>query len=67
MNVKTKLLERSRILVLAEATFVSGCAGGSLSTCEKGAGIGALGGAATGGLIGAATGHPGAGQQSVES
>jgi hypothetical protein len=38
-----------------------GCAGGSLSTREKGAGIGALGGAAAGGLIGAAVGHPGAG------
>jgi hypothetical protein len=38
-----------------------GCAGGSLTTREKGAGIGALGGAAVGGIIGAATGHPGAG------
>ncbi|HEX9788126.1 MAG TPA: glycine zipper domain-containing protein [Candidatus Binatia bacterium] len=38
-----------------------GCAGGSLSTREKGAGIGALGGAAVGGIIGAAVGHPGAG------
>jgi phage tail tape-measure protein len=37
------------------------CAGGSLTTREKGAGIGALGGAAAGGLIGAAVGHPGAG------
>jgi phage tail tape-measure protein len=43
-------------------TFISvGCAGGSLSTREKGAGVGALGGAAAGGLIGAAVGHPGAG------
>jgi len=40
---------------------IVGCAGGSLSTREKGAGIGALGGAAAGGLIGAAVGHPGAG------
>ena len=38
-----------------------GCAGGSLSTREKGAGIGALGGAAVGGIIGAAVGAPGAG------
>jgi outer membrane protein OmpA-like peptidoglycan-associated protein len=38
-----------------------GCSGGSLTTREKGAGIGALGGAAAGGLIGAATGHAGAG------
>jgi outer membrane lipoprotein SlyB len=37
------------------------CAGGSLTTREKGAGIGALGGAAAGGIIGAAVGHPGAG------
>jgi phage tail tape-measure protein len=46
------------LVVLAGAV---GCAGGSLSTREKGAGIGALGGAAAGGLIGAAVGHPGAG------
>jgi outer membrane protein OmpA-like peptidoglycan-associated protein len=41
--------------------LTSGCAGGSLSTREKGAGIGALGGAATGGAIGAAVGRPGVG------
>jgi len=40
---------------------IIGCAGGSLTTREKGAGIGALGGAAVGGIIGAAVGHPGAG------
>jgi phage tail tape-measure protein len=52
------------VSTLALVLFVStiaGCAGGSLSTREKGAGIGALGGAAAGGLIGAAVGHPGAG------
>jgi outer membrane lipoprotein SlyB len=38
-----------------------GCAGGSLTTREKGAGIGALGGAAVGGIVGSAVGHPGAG------
>jgi phage tail tape-measure protein len=38
-----------------------GCSGGSLTTREKGAGIGALGGAAAGGIIGATVGHPGAG------
>ena len=43
------------------ATLLAGCAGGSLTTREKGAGIGALGGAAAGGLIGAAVRHPGAG------
>jgi phage tail tape-measure protein len=41
--------------------FFSGCSGGSLTTREKGAGIGALGGAAAGGIIGATVGHPGAG------
>jgi phage tail tape-measure protein len=56
-----KLHHNAPILVLAGALFVSGCAGGPLSTREKGAGIGALGGAAAGGLIGAAVGHPGAG------
>jgi outer membrane lipoprotein SlyB len=38
-----------------------GCSGGSLTTREKGAGIGALGGAAVGGIIGAAVGRPGTG------
>jgi phage tail tape-measure protein len=38
-----------------------GCAGGPLTTREKGAGIGALGGAAAGGIIGSAVGHPVAG------
>lgn len=40
---------------------IVGCAGGSLTTREKGAGIGALGGAAVGGIIGAAVGAPGVG------
>jgi hypothetical protein len=40
---------------------VVGCAGGSLSTREKAAGVGALGGAAAGGIIGSAVRHPGAG------
>jgi phage tail tape-measure protein len=43
------------------AILVAGCAGGSLTTREKGAGIGALGGAAAGGIIGSAVRHPGAG------
>jgi outer membrane lipoprotein SlyB len=47
------------MLVLTLVAF--GCAGGPLTTREKGAGIGALGGAAAGGLIGAAVRHPGAG------
>jgi phage tail tape-measure protein len=47
--------------MMGGAIFVSGCAGGSLSTREKGAGIGALGGAAAGGIVGAAVHHPAAG------
>src|SRR4026209_696127 len=43
------------------ATLLAGCAGGNLTTREKGAGIGALGGAALGGIIGAAVGAPGVG------
>ena len=50
-----------RILGVILLGTVVGCAGGPLSTREKGAGIGALGGAAAGGLIGAAVGHPAAG------
>jgi phage tail tape-measure protein len=56
-----KLVNQTRILILAGAFLAAGCAGGPLTTREKGAGIGALGGAAAGGLIGAAVGHPGAG------
>lgn len=48
-------------LMLSMGIVISGCAGGELSTREKGAGIGALGGAAAGGAIGAAVHHPGAG------
>jgi len=56
-----KLIKGTSVMVLAASIFLTGCAGGSLTTREKGAGIGALGGAATGGIIGAAVGHPGAG------
>lgn len=48
-------------IMVAAAILVSGCSGGSLSTREKGAGIGALGGAAAGGIIGAAVRKPAAG------
>ena len=48
-------------LLLAGTLMIAGCAGGPLTTREKGAGIGVLGGAAAGGLIGAAVGHPGIG------
>lgn len=56
-------MDRRLKVALVSVLFVlaSGCAGGSLTTREKGAGIGALGGAAAGGAIGAAVGHPGIG------
>ncbi len=43
------------------AMLIAGCAGGDLTSREKGAGIGALGGASVGGLIGSAVRHPAAG------
>jgi phage tail tape-measure protein len=46
---------------IAVTALLAGCAGGSLTTREKGAGIGALGGAAAGGLIGSAVRRPGTG------
>jgi phage tail tape-measure protein len=61
MDTNRKLISKASMLLLAGTVFVAGCAGGPLTTREKGAGIGALGGAAAGGLIGAAVGHPGAG------
>ncbi len=61
MNANTRVIGKAPVLFLAGTLFLTGCAGGSLTTREKGAGIGALGGAAAGGLIGAAVGHPGAG------
>ena len=56
MDRRLKVVSMGILFVLT-----SGCASGSLSTREKGAGIGALGGAAAGGAIGAAVGHPGIG------
>src|SRR5215472_124302 len=61
MNTKAKAIGKASVLFLAGSILVAGCAGGSLTTREKGAGIGALGGAAAGGAIGAAVGHPGIG------
>jgi phage tail tape-measure protein len=55
------IVKSTSIAMVAGTLLLTGCAGGPLSTREKGAGIGALGGAATGGLVGAAVGHPGAG------
>jgi phage tail tape-measure protein len=61
MATTKKWLGGASTFLLAGMLLVTGCAGGPLSTREKGAGIGALGGAAAGGLVGAAVGHPGAG------
>jgi len=52
---------KAPMLLLAGTLMIIGCAGGPLTTREKGAGIGTLGGAAAGGLIGSAVGHPAAG------
>jgi len=61
MNGQRKSTRNLLLIPVAAIFLVAGCAGGSLTTREKGAGIGALGGAAAGGLIGSAVGHPGAG------
>jgi outer membrane protein OmpA-like peptidoglycan-associated protein len=52
---------RAGALLISLLVLGAGCSGGSLTTREKGAGIGALGGATAGGIVGAAVGHPGAG------
>jgi phage tail tape-measure protein len=49
------------VIAVIALLVVSGCSGGSLTTREKGAGIGAVGGAGAGALIGSAVGHTGAG------
>ena len=64
--MKIKITSAKCVVSLFAATVLlgalaMGCAGGALTTREKGAGIGALGGAAAGGIIGAAVRHPGAG------
>jgi phage tail tape-measure protein len=62
MNIKpAKKLYGFIAVSVISATLLTSCAGGGLTTREKGAGIGALGGAAAGGLIGSAVRHPGAG------
>ncbi|HEY7219073.1 MAG TPA: glycine zipper domain-containing protein [Candidatus Binatia bacterium] len=58
---KNYIYHAGPMFFLAGTLTFAGCAGGPLTTREKGAGIGALGGAAAGGLIGSAVGHPGAG------
>ena len=59
-----KMKKKNLIAIAAlslTAVIAAGCAGGPMSTREKGAGIGAVGGAAAGGLIGTAFGRPGMG------
>jgi len=59
--MKNKTFIRAFSVLTLAALLAVGCAGGPLSTREKGAGIGALGGAAAGGIIGSAVGSPAAG------
>jgi phage tail tape-measure protein len=56
-----KVIKSTAVTIITSTLLLAGCAGGPLTTREKGAGIGALGGAAAGGLIGAAVGRPGTG------
>jgi phage tail tape-measure protein len=64
MKLSSPTLHRRTSLFVIKAIaliVLSGCSGGSLTTREKGAGIGAVGGAGAGALIGNAVGHTGAG------
>ena len=61
MTTLKPTLHRTRSLFVLALLVISGCSGGSLTTREKGAGIGAVGGAGAGALIGSAVGHTGAG------
>ena len=58
-TINNKVSRWALILTITAAT--AGCAGGPMSTREKGAAIGTLGGAAAGGLIGSAFHRPGMG------
>jgi hypothetical protein len=59
-KMKTKISMRIATVGFVAMTLI-GCAGGPMTTREKGAGLGTLGGAATGALIGTAFGRPGTG------
>ena len=61
MKANYHFVGKGSVVFLTATLVFAGCAGGSLTTREKGAGIGALGGAAAGGLIGTAVGRPGVG------
>jgi outer membrane lipoprotein SlyB len=56
-----KTLTKIALSLCLVSTLAVGCAGGDITTREKGLGIGALGGASIGGLIGSAVHHPLAG------
>ena len=56
-----RMVSKKTVLVLTATLLSGGCAGGSLTTREKSAGVGALGGAAVGGIVGSMVGHPAAG------
>jgi hypothetical protein len=58
-TIKSRLPRWALIVTITAAT--AGCAGGPLTSREKGAGIGALGGAAAGAAIGSAFHRPGMG------
>src|SRR5881398_187345 len=60
-QTKSGKFSKWAVTLAVAAVTTAGCAGGPMTTREKGAGIGAVGGAAAGGLIGSAVGHPGAG------
>ena len=59
--MRKNIAGNASMVLLAGTLLFAGCAGGPLTTREKGAGIGVLGGAAAGGIIGSAVGHPAAG------
>lgn len=61
MTTSKTIVRGTRTVLVVMSILLGGCSGGSLTTREKGAGIGALGGAAAGGIIGSAVGHPAAG------
>lgn len=56
-----KIMRQTLLVASIAGMLFAGCAGGQLTSREKGAGVGVLGGAAAGGLIGATMGRPAAG------
>jgi outer membrane lipoprotein SlyB len=61
MNIKSRATKQVSGIITSTVligALIAGCAGGPITTREKGAGIGAFSGAAVGGLIGSAVHHP---------